>query len=268
MTGFELFGADQECAKPFSEIYRLGDAEYAFGFCLCALVSWNMCEVCKHAAQVLQKGAADTANALNINSMQLATDWQGKFQVRKWAAKPGIMGGSLAKRTLDILLSANDLTDHWDMTLIIGKHKSRATLGDYRKAITQLAGYAGELFSVQAFRQFVLGFTLLQDKMRLWICDRMGCYGSREFSISTNSEAGRQELVKITLALTVQDFAALGFDPNVYSDPTCRQMFTPALNMPPGVLGYLKVKDEIIRLRKLLFIRPGLVCRGTRCFFS
>lgn len=85
-----------------------------------------------------------------------------------------------------------DLTDRWDMTLTIGEHKSRATLGEKRKAITQLAGYVGELFGVQVFRHFFLGFTLLQDKMQLWTCDRMGCYGSIELSISTNSEAGRQ----------------------------------------------------------------------------
>lgn len=178
------------------------------------------------------------------------------------------MGGFLAKRTLDILLLANDLTDRWDTTLIIGKHKSRATLGENRKAITQLAGYAGELFGVQSFRQFVLCFTLLQDKMQLWICDRMGCYGSREFSISTNSKAGRHELVKIILTLTIKDYAALGFNRNVYSDPTCKQMFTPDSNMPPGILGYLKVKDEIIRLKMLIFIRPGLICQGTRCFLA
>ena len=227
-----------------------------------------MCGVCKHVAQVLREGATDTTNALNINSTQLAKDWQKILRVRKWAAKPGIIRGSLAKRTLDILLSANDSTDRWDTTLIIGEHKSRATLGENRKAITQLAGYASELFGVQPFRQFVLFFTLFQDKMRLWICDRMGCYGSREFSISTNLEAGCQELVKITLALTIKDYAALGFDPNVYSDPTCKQMFTPDSNMPPGVLSYLKVKDEIICLKKLIFIRPGLICRGTRCFLA
>lgn len=227
-----------------------------------------MSGVCKHAAQVLREGAKDTTNALNVNSTQLATDWQEMLRVRKWAAKPGVMRGSLAKRTPDILLSANDSTGRWDTTMIIGEHKSRATLGEMKKAITQFAGCAGELFGVQSFRQFVLCFTLLRDKMRLWVCDRMGCYGSREFSISTNSEAERQELVKIILALTIKDYAALGFDPNVYSDPTCQQMFTPNSKMPPGVLGYLKVKDEIICLKKLIFIRPGLITRGTRCFLA
>lgn len=227
-----------------------------------------MCGMCEHAAQVLRQGAAGTTNALNVNSTQLATNWQETLRMRKWAAKPGIMRGSLAKRTVDILLSANDSTDCWDTTLIIGEHKSKTTLRENRKAITQLAGYAGELFGVQSFRHFVLCFTLLQDKMRLWICDRMGCYGSREFSISTNSDLGRQELVKITLALTIKDYAALGFDPNVYSDLTCERMFTPDSNMPPGVLGYLKVKGEVFCLKKLIFIRPGLVCRGTRCFLA
>lgn len=76
----------------------------------------------------------------------------------------------------------------------------------------------------------------------------------------------QQALVRITLALAVIDYAALGFDPNVYSDPACKQMLTPISTLPPGLLGYLKVKDEVIRLRKLLFIRSGLICRGTRCF--
>ncbi len=60
----------------------------------------------------------------------------------------------------------------------------------------------------------------------------MRCEGSREFSISTKAEAGRQGLGKITLVLTVIDFfyfysdfmsmcnpmgyvAALGFETNV-----------------------------------------------------
>ena len=72
-----------------------------------------MCGVCAHAAQVLREGATDTKKAFNVNSTQLATDWQEILRVRKWAAKPGIMRGSLAKRTLDILLSANDSTDRW-----------------------------------------------------------------------------------------------------------------------------------------------------------
>lgn len=107
-----------------------------------------MSGVCKHAAQVLWEGAKDTTDALNVNSIQLATDWQEMLRVRKWAAKLGIMRGSLAKRTPDILLSANDSTGRWDMTMIIGEHKSRAILGEMKKAITQLASYTGELFGV------------------------------------------------------------------------------------------------------------------------
>lgn len=114
----------------------------------------------------------------------------------------------------------------------------------------------------------MLCFTLLRDKMRLWVCNRIGCYGLRKFSISTNLEVERQELIKIILALTIKDHAALGFDPNVYSNPTCQQMFTPNSKMPPGVLGYLKVKDEIICLKKLIFIRLGLITWGTRCFLA
>lgn len=48
----------------------------------------------------------------------------------------------------------------------------------------------------------------------------------------------------------------------MYSNPTCKQILTPDSNIPPGVLGYLKVKNEIICLKKLIFIRPGLIYRG------
>lgn len=104
--------------------------------------------VCKHAVQILREGATNTINALNVNSIQLATDWQKILRVCKWATKPGIIGGFLTKRTFDILLSANNLTDCWDMALIIGEHKPRATLRENRKAITQQADYAGKLFGV------------------------------------------------------------------------------------------------------------------------
>lgn len=152
--------------------------------------------------------------------------------------------------------------------MIIGEHKSRATMGEMEKAITQLAGYAGELFGVQSFRQFVLCFTLLRDKMRLWVCDRMGCYGSREFSISTNSEAERQELVKIILALTIKDYAALGFDPNVYSDPTCQQMFTPNLKDAPWRTGLSQGQRRDYLLKEAYFYPSGVNNSRHTVFYS
>lgn len=57
------------------------------------------------------------------------------LQIRKWATKPGNIRGILAKHTLDILLSANNLTNCWDMTLIIEEYKSRIRLKENRKAI-------------------------------------------------------------------------------------------------------------------------------------
>lgn len=75
----------------------------------------------------------ETTYALNMDSTQLAKDWQEMFQTRKRIAKPGIMGGSLAKGPLNLSLSANDLTDRWIITFIIGEHRSRATLGENKK---------------------------------------------------------------------------------------------------------------------------------------
>ena len=38
--------------------------------------------------------------------------------------------------------------------------------------------------------------------------------------------------------------------------------------MPFGILGYLKVKHEIIYLKKLIFICPRLITQGTRYFLA
>lgn len=110
-----------------------------------------MCGVCKHITQILQNGAMDIKNALNINNIQLVTDWHEKLWICKRATKPGVMKNSLAKRILDILLSVNDSIDCWDLTLVIGKHKSQVKLEENRKTIMQLAGYVDELFGIQSF---------------------------------------------------------------------------------------------------------------------
>lgn len=82
----------------------------------------------------------------------------------------------------------------------------------------------------------------------------MSCYRLREFLVSINSEAGRQELIKITFALITNDYVAQKFDLNIYNNSIYKQIFTLDSNMPLGILGYLKVKDEITRLKKLIFI--------------
>ena len=107
-----------------------------------------MSEMCKHAAQVLQKRAKDTTDAFNVNSKWFATDWQKMLQVCKLAAKPGVMRGLLAKRTSDILVLANNSTGCWNMTMIIRKYKSRATMRKMKKAKMQLVGYSSKLFGV------------------------------------------------------------------------------------------------------------------------
>lgn len=100
---------------------------------------------------------------------------------------------------------------------------------------------------------------LLRDNMRLWVCDCMSSYGLREFSISQHLEAKHQKLIKIILTLIIKDYAALDFNPNIYNDPTFQQIFTLNSKMPLGLLGYLKVKNKIICLKKLIFICPELI---------
>lgn len=104
--------------------------------------------------------------------------------------------------------------------------------------------------------------------MWLWIYNYIGCYKLKKFLLSTNLKVKYQKFVKITFALTTKDYIALGFDPNMYNGPTCQQMFTVNAKMPPSILNYIKVKNKIICLKKLLFIYPRLISQDIRYFLA
>ena len=142
----------------------------------------RMCEACRYAAEFLdeEEGLEALMAALVVDGKNVVVEWRERLRTRRWAVKPGNMKGSVATRALDIVLSAStEKTDRWDAVLVIGEHKSQVTLVEKRKTIAQLGGYAGELFGVQAFRHFIPGLTIAQDQLQLWICDRMGCFGSK-----------------------------------------------------------------------------------------
>ncbi|KAH0559931.1 hypothetical protein GP486_003546 [Trichoglossum hirsutum] len=235
-------------------------------------VGGRMREVCEWAAEFLVDEMARLKIVdSNEDSVPGNSAWLDRLRGRIWAVKPGNMTGGDGTRAVDIVLSATpNEASRWDTALVIGEHKSEDTQGQQRKAITQLAGYAGDMFGVQPFRHFVPGFTILRDQMQLWFCDRMGCFGSTRFSMSTDKEDSRRKFVEVLISLAVMDYDALGFDPDVYSDVKCTTMWTPTLSTTSSreVSAYVRVQGQVFHLQKVLFIRPGLVCRGTRCFLA
>jgi Fungal protein kinase len=199
------------------------------------------------------------------------TEWVSRLRCRMWTTKPGNMVGGIATRAVDIALSASpNEPERWDTVLILGEHKSQASVGARRVATTQLAGYAGEMFGVQSFRHYIPGFSLLKDQIQLWVFDRMGCFASSLISMSTDELESRRTFIELILAFSLMDYAALGFDRHVYGDASCTTMWIPPTILPNSneVTAYIRLSEEVFQLRRILSIRPGLVCRGTRCFLA
>ncbi|KAH0533948.1 hypothetical protein FGG08_007439 [Glutinoglossum americanum] len=199
------------------------------------------------------------------------TDWVERLRCRVWAIKPGNMVGGTATRAVDIALSASpNESERWDTVLVLGEHKPQAGTGPRRAATAQLAGYAGEMFGVQPFRHYIPGFALMKDQIQLWIFDRMGCFASPLISTSTDEPESRRTFIELILAFSLMDHAALGFDSHVYGDASCTTMWIPPTISSAGnkVIAYIRLSGEVFRLHRILFIRPGLVCRGTRCFLA
>jgi hypothetical protein len=201
-------------------------------------VGKRMRETCESACKWLADGGDDAfqrrmeeLTVVESKETRTARDhetgriWMERLDNRTWATKPGNMTGASGTRAVDIVLTATPASsDRWDTVLVVGEHKSKATLGERKAATAQLAGYTGEIFGVQPFRHVIPGYTLLQDQIQLWMCDRMGCFGSKVFNISTDDPETRRRFVEITLAFALMDYIAPGFDPDVYCDVACTTM--------------------------------------------
>lgn len=87
----------------------------------------------------------------------------------------------------------------------------------------------------------------------------------KEFCIAVH-DSELFAFVEIILALTTMSYAQLGYDKDVFVDPQCSLMWTPLSSLPAGISGYVILGKERYSLREVIFIRPGLVCRGTICF--
>ncbi|KAI9763538.1 MAG: hypothetical protein M1840_000446 [Geoglossum simile] len=203
--------------------------------------------------------------------LDLVADWAERLQCRAWATNRGDKGEDTVKEGIHIALSASPgEPERWDKLLILGEHKSDDSESCRREATVQLASHAGEVLGSQPFRHYVPGFSLVKDQMQLWIFDRMGCFASPLFNVSTNQRESRRTFIELVLALTVMDSASLGFDPLVYKDTTCETMWEPTAYSLPGnqVDAYIRISEQVFELHQILFIHPGLMGRGTRCFLA
>ncbi|KAH0559934.1 hypothetical protein GP486_003549 [Trichoglossum hirsutum] len=208
---------------------------------------------------------SETAEVLNR--------WCKRLGNRLWQRSEGRMKDGHSKREVDLALWMGPTTTRWDRTLVIGEHKSATR--DWKNACVQLAGYMAEFYSHQPFRQFSHGFVIcpIRDEgktkiiVRQWIFDRSGGLGSEEYDVSTDDPDSRRRFIEFSLIYALMDLEQLGYDPQVFSDAACTIPFDPFLApLDQRAPAFIKVQDITFQLIQVIFMREGLVCRGTVCF--
>jgi hypothetical protein len=199
--------------------------------------------------------------------------WRERLGKRCWEPSRGVRmkdGGS--SRAVDLALWMGSTTARWDQALVIGEHKLAAS--DWKRASVQLAGYMAELYGRQPFRQFSHGFLVYpvnhgsvpKMMVREWTFDRNGGLGSKQTDMTVDHQDCRERFVQFVLRYTIMDFEQLGYDPQVCGNSACSIPFDPSLTNPgEWSPAFVNVQGITFRLNRVLFIRVGLVCRGTVC---
>ncbi|KAB5549392.1 hypothetical protein GE09DRAFT_172646 [Coniochaeta sp. 2T2.1] len=106
---------------------------------------------------------------------------------RRPLAKPNEpIDGSVAKRKMDVGFvndpkAGKDSRCHWDQILVPGELKSNRSADRASEAWLDLGRYAREVLAAQDTRRFVLGFTICDSLMRVWVFDRLGGIASDQF---------------------------------------------------------------------------------------
>jgi hypothetical protein len=131
-----------------------------------------------------------------------------------------ILTGSEAGRKLDIFLTADatlsDSEHDWSNVLVIREHKRNPDQDSSIAKLTQLAGYAREVFVSQPDRRLIPGFTICGSVMRLWVFDRSGAYSSDKFDIHTEPE----RFVMALAGYALMTHAELGLNTFIKRDGT------------------------------------------------
>jgi len=173
----------------------------------------------------------------------------------------------------DFVLTWPGVPLEWRSVLVIGEHESIGSTT--RDSFTQLASYAEQVFLAQPFRIFVLGILTsnVGPKLAFWRFDRSGAIGSVPLNYST-SNLDLLTVVSALSSIPQMNARRMGFhvdsiswdDKHAYpldhkSNITIK-MFKP-------ILGNLSVtvdpsSEVVVSLKKLVFLAPGIVTRGTR----
>lgn len=144
-------------------------------------------------------------------------------------------------------------------------HKSTTSSAVEREAVIQLCGYTGEIFGAQPFRHSISTLTILQNRLRLYVCDRVGFHGLFGYDVGMKRRTGLRNLIEVTLALTAMSFASLGFDQDIFSNPACTEMWTPSMKLPDGIRGYVNI-DRSLRSTRAP-IHKAAPCLPRECMF-
>ncbi|RPB19035.1 hypothetical protein L211DRAFT_871492 [Terfezia boudieri ATCC MYA-4762] len=146
---------------------------------------------------------------------------------------------------------------------VVGEHQSKGS-----QPFTQLARYAEQVFIAQPFRTAVLGIitSCSGPQLRFWRFDRAGAIGSMEFDYQSTSSQLRT-IVRCLYAIPLLPPEGAGFHvSSIFTNHLPPENRFPLndshpwkMRMSPSTL----YEGEAL-MKRLLFIAPGIVTRGTR----
>ncbi|KAG6309324.1 hypothetical protein E4U44_007116 [Claviceps purpurea] len=128
-------------------------------------------------------------------------------------------GGSLATRELDVgFVSAADLERGSESLrtscariLARGELRRDPMADEAQETRLALARNAQDMLTAQGTRRFVLGFTLCESLMRVWLFDRLGGIASEQININTEP----LQFIKVILGFLWMSEEDLGFDSSI-----------------------------------------------------
>jgi hypothetical protein len=178
--------------------------------------------------------------------------------------------GSLSEQKLDIAIAidgpepssssassssadaASGTSTTWPQVLLYGEQKKRKRK---LEPLLQVAGYTQEIFGAQPGRRFVLGFSLREAMMRLFMFDRSGGVASYEFDVHQNSRRAMQAFV----AFQTMGDQQLGLDPTIRAGDDGHKRIQIVRD---GGVAEVVVLDEVLATTKAIASRGTTVWKG------
>ncbi|KAF8455719.1 hypothetical protein BGX38DRAFT_1327825 [Terfezia claveryi] len=160
----------------------------------------------------------------------------------------------------DFILTWRGVPLEWRTVLVVGEHQS--TGSKINKSFTQLASYAEQVFIAQPFRVFVLGILTsnIGPKLTFWRFDRSGAISSVPLDYST-SDLDLLTVVSALVSISQMIARCMGF--HVDSISWGNEHAYPLDHESDITIKSFK-SEVAVSLKKLVFLAPGIVTRGTR----